>query len=579
MQALAMQAETALKYLGSPPQSSILLAGGGILYFEGKDLGYTFEPGEISLLRTAEGALICRAGSIGCPVCVAHWLRSREQTEPIARRVFIKDDPLTRGLIAWCLDRADRMPDGTYLQVNLHIQVVSSWPLHPWAGCPSCTHPQQKRLVWSDGLEDEVSSDYWRAHPLDSQALAELARGPAAPFHDLVVDLLSPWPTCVLSMPRGHTVEPAIGRGETFTAARSIAILEALERSAGWTGQGLEGRKRARYSDLGSAALDPRRLGSMLPEMYEDPTSRYEAFNPETEVTWVEAVRWPRQDIILVPECAATWGALTVGDPRWFYETSNGWALGGSPAEALLHALREVIERDSFLMTWHLRRTAPELDLRSSSEAALHKSLSRFEQSTGFRVRAFETTMDYTIPSVMVVAQNLENTGPQVVFGSACDMDLSRAVRSALPELASATLALQQRYPRERDRGLRMLDDFDVVQSMSDHSLLWSLPEAADQLTFLLDQQPDTTLKPCPLSRLTIGTLLDRMVTGLASVGLDVIVVNQTTPQIKRLGLSCVRALVPGTVPMTFGHRNRRHGHLPRLIDDPAYNSDPHPFP
>ena len=78
----------------------------------------------------------------------------------------------------------------------------------------------------------------------------------------------------------------------------------------------------------------------------------------------------------------------------------------------------------------------------------------------------------------------------------------------------------------------------------------------------------------------------------LSSHGLDVVVVDQTTPEHRAGGLHCVKVIVPGTLPMTFGHANRRVHGLPRLFAVPALlgyrlqslapqdvNPHPHPFP
>src|SRR6266542_4356119 len=51
--------------------------------------------------------------------------------------------------------------------------------------------------------------------------------------------------------------------------------------------------------------------------------------------------------------------------------------------------------------------------------------------------------------------------------------------------------------------------------------------------------------------------------------GLDVVVVDQTTPEHRAGGFSCVKAIVPGMLPMTFGHDNRRTHGLPRLFQVP----------
>ena len=50
------------------------------------------------------------------------------------------------------------------------------------------------------------------------------------------------------------------------------------------------------------------------------------------------------------------------------YETSNGCALGGSLEEAIFHGIMEVVERDSFLLTWYAKLPLPRLDLSSAND-------------------------------------------------------------------------------------------------------------------------------------------------------------------------------------------------------------------
>lgn len=72
---------------------------------------------------------------------------------------------------------------------------------------------------------------------------------------------------------------------------------------------------------------------------------------------------------------------------------------------------------------------------------------------------------------------------------------------------------------------------------------------------------------------------LTGVLTNLSGAGLDVIVVDQTTPEHRAGGSHCMKVLMPGLVPMTFGHANRRLVGLSRLPDPPDLNPHPHPFP
>src|SRR5699024_3898192 len=68
--------------------------------------------------------------------------------------------------------------------------------------------------------------------------------------------------------------------------------------------------------------------------------------------------------------------------------------------------------------------------------------------------------------------------------------------------------------------------------------------------------------------------------------------VDQTTAEHRAEGFSCAKVIVPGLVPMTFGHDYRRLTGLPRLLTVPRVlghrerdltpeelNPHPHPFP
>ncbi|KJY27506.1 YcaO-like family protein, partial [Streptomyces katrae] len=117
------------------------------------------------------------------------------------------------------------------------------------------------------------------------------------------------------------------------------------------------------------------------------------------------------------------------------------------------------------------------------------------------------------------------------------------------------------------------------------------------RLEFLLADTPSVPVAaawpgaPEPVADL--AALLAATVDRLAGAGLEVVTVDQTEPGLRdRLGLHCVKVVVPGSLPMTFGHVNRRTRGLPRLLDVPhrlgrtpgplrheELALHPHPFP
>lgn len=126
--------------------------------------------------------------------------------------------------------------------------------------------------------------------------------------------------------------------------------------------------------------------------------------------------------------------------------------------------------------------------------------------------------------------------------------------------------------------------------------MLYSLPQAEERLHFLLDDnRPMRTFDEEFKRSVKNADLTDDLKSFLQvfrRLNLDVIVVDQTTPEIRRNGLHCVKVLIPGMLPMTFGQHLIRLSGLERVLKVPVelgyakepltpeeLNPYPHPFP
>jgi ribosomal protein S12 methylthiotransferase accessory factor len=140
-----------------------------------------------------------------------------------------------------------------------------------------------------------------------------------------------------------------------------------------------------------------------------------------------------------------------------------------------------------------------------------------------------------------------------------------------------------------------MIKQSDLVQQMEDHSMLYGLKETEKRLYFLLDKRKVQSFHKefAPVQK--TADLLDDLQSVLnifQKLNQDVIVVDQTSPELKQNGLHCVKVIIPGMLPMTFGHHLTRITGLDRVLDVPAklgyvkkplthdeLNPYPHPFP
>ncbi|MGO4456077.1 TOMM precursor leader peptide-binding protein [Streptomyces sp. M-16] len=404
----------------------------------------------------------------------------------------------------------------------------------------------------------------------------------------------------------GRPVEDGgYGRARDFPGSERIALFESAERYAGMRPTGRRTALRAPFAALGpDRAVDPRRLG--LPEAahHGHPASPTVPYTPGLALDWVHGWSLTRRRTTAVPEHVAYWDVPGGADrgPRVVYESSNGCGLGNSPEEAALYGLFEVAERDAFLMAWYaatpLRRVEPPPDdldtLLLADRAAV----------AGYRLVLLDATNDFGIPAVVAVCRYTGShpDAPRVFLAAGAHHDPRAAIRSAVAEVVTNVLEAPQRAaaaggPRDPERLRPMLDRPELVVTLDDHVGLNTLPEAAPRLEFLFADTPRLTVAeawpgaPEPVGDLSalLGATVDR----LARAGLEVIAVDQSEPGLRAgLGLHCVKVVVPGSLPMTFGHVNRRTRGLPRLLEvpyrlgrtpRPLRHEDlavhPHPFP
>jgi ribosomal protein S12 methylthiotransferase accessory factor len=147
-----------------------------------------------------------------------------------------------------------------------------------------------------------------------------------------------------------------------------------------------------------------------------------------------------------------------------------------------------------------------------------------------------------------------------------------------------------------RQKYEEMLQDPFAVRTMVDHGMLYGLREAEERLNFLMDEnRPLRTFEQefkCPPVNTDLKDDLQDILDRFRRLGLEVIVVDQTSPITKRNGLFCVKVLIPGMLPMTFGHHLIRIRGLERVLNVPVklgfytqpltyeqLNPYPHPFP
>jgi ribosomal protein S12 methylthiotransferase accessory factor len=409
-----------------------------------------------------------------------------------------------------------------------------------------------------------------------------------------IQDFTLPFADVLVNMPLFGADEGVGGRSNSYEMSELTAILEGLERYCGIEPRGKRKIVRDSYHHLENQALNPTRVGLHEKDQYEKPDFPFKPFNPDDPMNWVWGYSFLQERPILVPELLAYY-SLGCGE-GFVYETSNGCALGGSLEEAIFHAIMEVVERDSFLLTWYARLPLPRLDLSSANDKELQLMVDRIREVAGYDLHFYNSTMEHEIPSVWAVAKNRRPKGVNLICAAGANPDPIRAVKSAIYELAGMMFRHDEKLEENRQKYEGMLQDPFAVRTMEDHGMLYGLREAEERLNFLLDDhRPLRTFAEefnQPPANTDLKDDLQDILDRFRRLNLEVIVVDQTTPITKRNGLFCVKVLIPGMLPMTFGHHLTRVKGLERVLTVPMQlgfkkkslsygqlNPYPHPFP
>jgi ribosomal protein S12 methylthiotransferase accessory factor len=379
-----------------------------------------------------------------------------------------------------------------------------------------------------------------------------------------------------------------VGKAVTEQDAVSAAIAEALERYCA-SQPDMRRMRRFAYKDRPGDAIPPVDCVLYSESQYAAGKQMYRPWNENLEFPWIEATELPDGNSLWVP-ASLTYLDYSGNDTDTYFcsPTSNGLAAGPTLEAAILAGLYELMERDSFLITWMNRLPAEEIDVPVSAE--VESSVVRHYRRFQIDARVFRLPTDLPVHAMMSVLVDRSGRTPAIVVGLGCHSNPLQALRKALFETA-------QVHPGEVEHCLdpayaERLTSYESVRTLEDHSAFFASPKRMNEFDFLLERSPRKALKEFP--NFGTGDLrldLDRAVAGLRAAGCRAVYTDVTTPDLEGYPIRIVRTIATGLQPIHFGYGEERLGgkrlfELPRILgfhgvdsDESTINRCPHPLP
>ncbi|HEV3092111.1 MAG TPA: YcaO-like family protein [Candidatus Cybelea sp.] len=340
-------------------------------------------------------------------------------------------------------------------------------------------------------------------------------------------------------------------------------------------------------NDASFSCVDPAAFALYREDQYAAQAMEFVPFTADLPVRWVEACDVATSRSVYVP-------AATVFMPYFYGEAegavmqpiTTGLACNEGYESALLSAICEAIERDSFTIFWQGRLAPPRVPLESL-DPAIADLVDRFARAR-YDVTLFNVTTDIGVPSLLTVARHEDPSHPALCVAAATHPVASVAARKGLEELEHTRL-----WCKRLKRATPPIDPQKTAEILEqeEHLRFWCEHSNRHLADWLFSSTLEEELPAVAFSNESDPAELLTYVRGLLKMAdLQLFAVDVTTPEILALGLNVVKAVVPGLHPLFIGHRHRALGGRrlyevpvrlgygpPELpLDDPT---NPHPFP
>lgn len=333
-----------------------------------------------------------------------------------------------------------------------------------------------------------------------------------------------------------------VGVAATDSAARVVAICEAIERSAGVL-RGDEPVRVASLDELGDAAIHPNDW------LLHSERQRAASFDAGVSIEWSPVWSLTRGEWRYLPTRTLYFSHPAAGH-EWLWADSNGNAAGATLEEAIVGGIYELVERDATAIWWSNRVRRPAVDFASFGDAWVEAAAGRLAE-LGRSFWVLDLTADIDIPVFVAVSHRPDAESEQILIGFGADADPVAALRHATRELL-------QHLAGALDSGPAGHRHYDQQQWVD----FWTTA-TVDELSYLMPSEErlraavDFPLRAAE----DVRDEVERCRGLIEARGLELLVLDLTRPEV---GVPVAKAIVPGL-------RLERPRHAPgRLYDVPV---------
>lgn len=343
-------------------------------------------------------------------------------------------------------------------------------------------------------------------------------------------------------------------------------------------------KKRKKYINVAEVDFFTEKQKNIFPKRFSN------AY--EKSLGWVEGVSLTCEKKVFIPAQLIFWNYNRQYDgyeePMLYEQNTNGEAAHFTKEAAILAGLREVIERDAFLVHWLKNIPPPRIAHSSIHNKEIQNILNEFKQFE-YQIELCDVTIDTHQHVIVAVAIDRSRIGPAVMMGASCRAHIHDAIYDALQEVLVTCIA-QRDWIEEKYR----LPDtytpfFDGRITRIERMKLASNSEYFSKYAWFVEGE-EYQLRGDTQEQIRESAIetLSKLVKKFKEDGRDVFYYEINDKVLKKLKYHAVKVVVPKLFPMYLNETSACLGH-PRLHNDlplkydryreNLINQHPHPFP